>query len=299
MRRVRLTYHNAYHHIINRGINRENIFINNDDKIYFLKILHDKITHFRIRLLCFCIMDNHYHINIQNTSSKLSEFMKQVNGEYGTYYRKMRGGKGYVFQNRFKSTLIEDEKYLISTIIYILLNPVKAGIMTDPFNYNWSSINEYFSRKSDNITDFKFVEGLFQTKKELYSLLYYDTRLILIPETTRFGNILGDEEFISTAIKKYDRRENKSSLIKRRITDNKFSFKKSKKIIEEFEKKHNIKINNININTLFGKKLRSKILVQLKEDAGLKYSEINKHHLFQDLKYSSLRQIYKRAREKN
>jgi len=63
------------------------------------------------------------------------------------YYRKMNGGKGYVFQSRFKSTIIEDDGYLIKSIEYLLQNPVRAGIVTLAENYIWSSVQYYFSNQ--------------------------------------------------------------------------------------------------------------------------------------------------------
>ena len=298
MRRSRLTFQNAFHHIMNRGINGENIFQNDDDKLYFIKLLKDKIKLFRIRLLAYCLLNNHYHISLQNTSNKLSDFMKQVNGEYGMYYRKVHGGKGYVFQNRYKSTLIQDNKYLIQVILYILLNPVKAKITGNAFRYNWSSINEYFKNNSETITDVKFIEELFQTPNVFCSLLQENTNRILSPKITRFGNILGDEQFIKSAIKKYDRRKEIINSTKKRILDNKFSFNKAEEIIRNFEFYIKIKINTLDINTLYGKQIRTLLLVELKEKAGLTYSQINEYPLFQSLKYSSLREIYRRAHKK-
>ncbi len=79
----------------------------------------------KIRLFAYCIMDNHYHLVLENASDRLSDFQMLLNVQYGMYYRKMEGGKGYVFQSRFKSTLIENDSYLIQSIRYLLRNPVR------------------------------------------------------------------------------------------------------------------------------------------------------------------------------
>ena len=65
---------------------------------------------------------------LENSNERMSDFLGQLNGLYGMYYRKVEGGKGYMFQSRFKSTLIENDSYLIQSLLYLLLNPVRAGI---------------------------------------------------------------------------------------------------------------------------------------------------------------------------
>jgi len=130
---------------MNRGVRGEDIFLDNRGKDYFLSILKEKSKKLRIKLLAYCIMNNHYHQILQNTSDRLSSFMKQLNSQYGIYYRKKEGGKGYVFQGRYKSILIQEDRYLDMAIIYVLLSPVRAGRVSDPYNYRWSSIQDYFS----------------------------------------------------------------------------------------------------------------------------------------------------------
>jgi putative transposase len=85
MRRVRLTYKDAFHHGMNRGINGEDIFQGNQNKAIFLDLLEDSTKKYRIHILAYCIMDNHYHIIPQNTSEKVSEFFRHQNGLYGMY----------------------------------------------------------------------------------------------------------------------------------------------------------------------------------------------------------------------
>jgi len=93
-----------------------------------------------IRLFSYCVMDNHYHLVLENSSGRMSDCLRLLNGQYGMYYRKMYGGKGYVFQSRFKSTIIENDGYLIKSIAYLLQNPVRAGIVAIARNYIWSSV---------------------------------------------------------------------------------------------------------------------------------------------------------------
>ena len=78
MRIARVTYKGAYHHVMNRGIEGKNIFPDNTAKQYFLNILYDKSRNLKIRLLSHCVMDSHYHLTLQNSSGRLSDFMEDV-----------------------------------------------------------------------------------------------------------------------------------------------------------------------------------------------------------------------------
>ena len=146
MKRVRITYEGAFHHVMNRGINDEDIFSPGKCKTHFLDYLETYSRKLKIRIFAYCIMDNHYHLVLENSSGRLSDFGRDLNGNYGMFYRKLKGGKGYVFQNRFKSTLIQDDSYLKMTIAYVLSNPVKAGIVEEFSQYIWSSGSMYFSK---------------------------------------------------------------------------------------------------------------------------------------------------------
>ncbi|HUT65127.1 MAG TPA: transposase [Spirochaetota bacterium] len=119
MRAARVTYSGAYHHIMGRGVDGKNIFPNDELKRYFLEIIREKSMQLKIRIFAYCLMDNHYHLILQNSSGMLAGFIGQLNGQYGK-----RGGMGYVFQGRYKSTLIQEYPYLSVSI----LSSSKGGI---------------------------------------------------------------------------------------------------------------------------------------------------------------------------
>ncbi|MFQ5885586.1 MAG: transposase [Thermoplasmata archaeon] len=294
MRRARLSYKGAYHHVMNRGHGGEKILLDDTAKTYFLEILERRSVSQKIRIFTYCIMDNHYHLVLQNSSGKLSEFMKQLNGEYGTYYRRRAGGSGYVFQGRFKSTLIQEDKYMDMAIVYTLLNPVRAGIASSPWRYKWSSIRECFTHRRATFIDSGFVEDLFGERKVLRALLKEWVGEELPVKRTRMGYVLGDESFIEAAIRKFDRRKKKSE--SRKMRKREYDFPSVEEMIKGFEKKEKIRIRKIDVKTKVGRELRNKLLVILKDGAGLPYSQIVKHSPFQSLKYSSLPQLYKRTK---
>jgi len=293
MKRVRITYEGAYHHAMNRGINDEAIFSGSKNKIQFLDYLKACSRNLKIRIFAYCILDNHYHLILENSSGRMSDFFRELNGIYGMYYRKMNGGTGYIFQNRYKSTLIQDDSYLQVAIAYVLLNPVRAGIVKNYADYHWSSANEYFTNKASELVDNDFVEGLFQSERNLvdfvYSRLPLDfTNFPLVQ--TKYGMLLGKPEFMETAMSKFNRRQEGDSLGVKRVED--LFYEPVEKVIWEFESKIGMRIEDINVNTHSGKRLRSELLVRLKDGAGLKYVEIIDIPPFTQLRLSSLGKLY-------
>lgn len=115
-----MTNPGAFHHVMNRGINGEFIFPRDNDKEIFLEFPHKRASIVGARIIGYCLMNNHYHLLPENISGRMSGLLKQVNGAYGIYYRRHHGGKGYVFQSRFKSTLIQDDSHLRLAILCLL-----------------------------------------------------------------------------------------------------------------------------------------------------------------------------------
>ena len=272
------------------------IFSNDRAKDYFLSALEEKSKKLKMRILAYCIMDNHYHLILQNSSERLSDFMKQLNAQYGIYYRKREGGKGYVFQGRYKSTLIQEDRYLDMAIVYVLLNPVRKGEVFDPYRYRWSSIHEYFSGYDSSIVDNKFVEGIFKRKERFKELLNEWMNKDIGVKNTKLGGVIGGSNFIEKALKQFNRRKVKTKSKRRRKED--YIFEPAEEVIRRFEEDNGIEIQDINTNTIKGKRLRVELLILLKDKAGLKYTEILKYPLFYQLKYSSLGKLYERACEK-
>ena len=149
---ARNQYNGKIFHITVKGINSEYIFDNNEDKTEYLKLLHEKKININIKILAYCIMNNHAHILLKcEEISEISEFMKKVNTAYAIFYNKKYDREGYVFKNRFYSQSIIDRKHLLSCITYIHRNPVKANIVKNMNAYSFSSYNEYFYKNKNVI----------------------------------------------------------------------------------------------------------------------------------------------------
>jgi putative transposase len=293
MRRARITYPGAFHHAMNRGHDGTDIFFGNKNKSQFIDYLAEATTKLKIKIFAYCVMDTHYHLVLENSNGKMSEFMKRLNGHYGSYYRMVSGGKGYVFQERFKSTLIDRDAYLLQSIAYLLRNPVRAGIVSNAQDYTWSSIDAYYSNSSHDIVDADFVNELFESKEQLMAAIHTSGARELPVKITRYGEFLGSEDFFKSALKKFDRRTRPSAQSIGALRKDDFYFDPVEKVIWEFEKIKGLKMEEIDITSLEGKRQRGELLVLLKDKGGLTYKEIREIDIFGDLKYDSLRGIYR------
>jgi REP element-mobilizing transposase RayT len=281
---------------MNHGIKGEYIFPGDGDKKVFLEILSEKAKILGVRLLGYCVMNNHYHVLLENSSGRMSALLKQVNGSYGIYYRRKHGGKGYVFQSRFKSTLIQDDAYLRLAILYLLQNPVRAGMVTTIIEYQWSSAGEYLQKTGKPITDVPFVHGLWNGKKFMFKEIIGAPPAALPINKSDFGDVLGEYEFLAKALERRDKRVNDKSLERRRKKDS--YFEPVEKVYWELEKEYGKKFAQTDFGTLAGKQLRGELLVRLKELSGLTYREIAPLPEFADIKMHSLAKLYKDARRR-
>lgn len=296
MRKTRVTWSGAYHHIMSRGINHEKIFGDDKIKSFYLNLLKEKSKKFRIRIFAYCVMDNHLHLILENSSGRMSDMFRQLNGQYASYYRKKRGGRGYVFHDRFKSTIIQDDYYLISALLYTLRNPVKAGIVEDYSEYRWSSGKEYFVKPKSGIVDVDFVLALFGGANELDKQIRGSEGEEFRGKYSKFGAFWGEENFPDEIEEKFNRRTTGDGVRRRRSDD--MHFEPVEKVIHEFEKKYKVKIEDIDTDCHYGKRLRGELLVLLRDLAGLKYREIIEFSMFSDVQYRSMGHLYKNAKEK-
>ncbi len=294
MRKPRFTYKGAFHHVMSRGYEGHFIFGASSYKEYLLNLIIKERDRNKIRVFAYCIMDNHYHLVLQNSSGHLSEFMRNVNGKFALHYRLEEGGRGYVFQDRYKSTLIEDETYLKMAIAYVILNPIRSGLVGDAYSYIWSSAREYFHGGKGSITDIRFVRGLFGSE-EAFSGMIEDWAGKNLPEKkTKLGFILGSNKFYMEALKKYNRRKGFGN--KRWLREEDYDFPSAEEVIKGFEHKHGIRIENIDASHFDGKRLRGELLVLLKDVGGLTYKEIKQIPIFRELSLASLGSIYRNVK---
>jgi len=118
----------GYHHVYNRGVAKGKVFEDEKDKAKFIELMASAAREYKFNIHAFCLMDNHYHILVQNTRENLSSGMRQLGAQYASYFNKRHFRVGHLWQDRFKSWYVLDIKYLFTLFKYIENNPVKAGM---------------------------------------------------------------------------------------------------------------------------------------------------------------------------
>ncbi len=138
-RPLRIEYPGAVYHITSRGNAKLPIYEHFNDKKQFLSILTDLVERYRWLCHAYCLMDNHYHLLIETIEPNLSAGMRQLNGVYAQTFNRKYQRVGHLFQGRYKSIVVEKKTYLLELARYIVLNPVRAKMISNPSKYSWSS----------------------------------------------------------------------------------------------------------------------------------------------------------------
>jgi REP element-mobilizing transposase RayT len=138
-RPLRIEFPGAVYHVTSRGNARADIFADDSDRELFLKTLGQVVR--RLNWLChaYCLMNNHYHLLIETPEGNLSAGMRQLNGVYTQAFNRAHGRDGHLFKGRFKAILVEKESHLLELCRYVVLNPVRAGLVARPEQHLWSS----------------------------------------------------------------------------------------------------------------------------------------------------------------
>jgi len=147
------------YHVMVRGINRDYIFETDENKEHYLEILGDTKSNSDFELYAYVLMGNHIHLLIKETSDDIGNIMKRIGIRYAAWYNKHYDRVGHLFQDRFKSEAIIDEKQFLITLRYIMQNPVKSKLCKIPSSYRWSSWGDYMSR--GGLTDTNFALQIF------------------------------------------------------------------------------------------------------------------------------------------
>ena len=138
-RQPRVEYAGALHHVMSRGNDGIPIFRDDEDRQFFLDLLAQEIARSGWILHDYSLMTNHYHLEIETPECTLSTGMHRFLGRYVQRFNRRHGRRGHLFQERFKSILVEKESYGLELSRYIALNPVRAGMVEHPEDCKWSS----------------------------------------------------------------------------------------------------------------------------------------------------------------
>jgi REP element-mobilizing transposase RayT len=127
------------HHVWARGNNRQIIFVDDDDRRRYLRLLVEVVDEASWDCLAYCLMDNHVHLILQTPRTTLSKGMQLLHGRYAAGFNRLHAHIDHVFGGRFGSKPVTSDEQLWTLASYIALNPVKAGLCAAPGEYPWSS----------------------------------------------------------------------------------------------------------------------------------------------------------------
>ncbi|MCI5194758.1 MAG: transposase [Candidatus Electrothrix sp. AW5] len=204
-RSARIILPHTPHHIVQRGHNRQAVFVSDDDYTYYRDNLTVFKQEFGCRIYAYCLMTNHVHLIVDPGSNPdaLALLMKRVAGRQTRYINKLEGRSGSLWEGRYKSSIISAEEYLPACCRYIELNPLRAGMVTDPAQYRWSSYRAKVCGRRDTIVDlpsyYLSLGDTEQARQTAYKEYVFGTvpeyEIKLIREAVQRGQVTGSDRF--------------------------------------------------------------------------------------------------------
>ncbi len=160
----------GYYHIMLRGNNKEKVFKKDAQKGVFIKSLKVLAMEQEVSFVAYCLMDNHIHLVLKGELDDISVVLRRASIKYAMNFNKKNERVGHVFQDRYKSEIIGDDKYLLQVVRYVHNNPVKAKMVASPDLYKWSSYSEYAKKVFDVIDpkEGRFIMDYFSGKRSQF-----------------------------------------------------------------------------------------------------------------------------------
>ncbi|MEO8856611.1 MAG: transposase [Burkholderiaceae bacterium] len=149
-RLARLTVAGHPHHILQRGNNRQAIFATVSDRERMLALLAESARSFDVDVHAYVLMDNHFHLLATPKSAEsLSQMMQTLGRRYVRHFNAAHGRSGTLWEGRYRSSLLEAERFLLACMVYFDLNPVRHGVVSQAQDYAWSSYGHYSGQRND------------------------------------------------------------------------------------------------------------------------------------------------------
>jgi len=211
----RLTVPGYPHHIIQRGNNRQAIFASVADYQTFLALLHENAQKFGVAVHAYVLMSNHFHLLASpETDDGLPLMMQAAGRRYVRYFNDSQGRSGTLWEGRYRSTLIQTDRYLLTCMAYIDLNPVRAGMVPEAKDYPWSSHGHYIGQRDDKFVSphplfWELGNTPFEREAAYADLVGAGISPAQQADLTRSalnGWALGEESFVTDLQKRTDRR---------------------------------------------------------------------------------------------
>lgn len=214
-RHARLRIAGQPFHVIQRGNNRTECFVSKDDFVLYLGLLNQLAPLFECSMHAYVLMPNHVHMLITpKEADGISSLMKRLGQQYVQHFNRVHGRTGTLWEGRFKSCLVHDESYLFTCQRYIELNPVRARMVSDPWDYPWSSYRANSGREpSTLLTRHKLYQrlgadeaGRCDAYRDLFTDPLTPAQLDEIRTAVNGGFALGTREFVEAVERALKRR---------------------------------------------------------------------------------------------
>jgi len=205
----RIEYEGALYHLLSRGNQGSDIFINDKDRAGFIDAVGEMSERFDIDIFAYVLMDNHYHLLARTRQANLKQAMQWFGTTYTMRFNRRHSRNGHLFQGRYKSILIQNDAYLLQLSYYIHRNPLRAGIVSRLAGYRWSSYNAYaYGRKAPRWLSTDMILDQFGGKQNCHrryreKVQKYASEEKRLFEDLRHGLILGSQQFVEKIRKKY------------------------------------------------------------------------------------------------
>jgi len=211
----RLTLSGHLHHVIQRGNNRQPIFQDGEDFDTMLGLLADNALQHGVAVHAYVLMDNHFHLLVTPSSADaLPQMMQAVGRRYVQYFNRRHVRTGTLWEGRYRSTVLQAERYLLPCMVYLDLNPVRAGLVANAADYPWSSHAHWRGVRNDRLlTPHALYWALGNTpfaREAAYAALVQagigSLEQTALTASALSGWALGDAEFIEVLQKQTPRR---------------------------------------------------------------------------------------------
>lgn len=193
----RIEIDNGVYHVTARGNERQLIFRDDHDHERFLEILARVARRFRWRVLCYCLMGNHYHVLVLTLEANLARGMRQLNGVYAQWFNRRHERVGHLFQGRYKAVLVQHDGHLANSLRYIVRNPTRSGIVQHVDEWRWASHAEIIGTTKRAITSIPHLLSYLGADKKSARARYLE--LIHDPTEPRSSShplLDGDDDFV-------------------------------------------------------------------------------------------------------
>ena len=293
-RPLRIEYPGALYHVTSRGNEKRKIFLQDSDRLRFLRMLEEYHDRFGILIHGYVLMDNHYHLVIETPRGNLLKVMHGLNGGYTGYFNREHRRVGHLFQGRYTGILVDKDTYLLQLSRYLHLNPVVAKVVERPEQYKWSSYGGFIREgKQLGWVEYRWLLSQFGRDKKGARKRYKEfveeglRKKVEDPFKKVYGQVvLGGEEF----------REKIMGLLKgRNLTDGiverqRFKeFPNAKDIIRAVARVYRVRVEALNGKRQRGNQARKVAVYLVKRYSGLDNGRVGQ--LFGGIHYSAVSKV--------